>query len=218
MIEKLFELIAPDECLGCGLEGGCLCMACEKTLMTPKKPSCVMCNALNNDNTVCDKCRARTNLSGASIAYRYHGVVKDLIAMMKFENKRSIARYFGSKLPIIKPDSEYIVSFVPCDGPSRRARGYDQAELLAKSYARSTNSDFRPLLVRIKHKKQVGQKRSDRFTNVAGNFQLKAGRLDGQHVMLVDDVVTTGATIGECTKVLREAGAKSVWALAVAKK
>lgn len=211
MIEKLFEFIAPDECLACGAEGSSLCISCERSLLVAKKPACVMCNALNNDNRACDRCRVKTRLAGASIAYRYDGIAKELIAKMKYENKRSIARYFAFRLPIVElPLVEPIVSFVPSDGPSRRARGYDQAELLARSYAKLSGLRFRPLLVRVKHKKQVGQKRLDRFVNVAGNFQPRGGSLERCQIILIDDVVTTGATISECAKVLREAGAKRV--------
>lgn len=218
MIEKLFELIAPDECLGCGNEGMCLCLDCEEILMIKKVPACVMCNQQNTDNRVCKRCRAKTAITGASIAYRYDGITKDLITKMKYENGRSIAHYLAAKLPRIENDSQAVVCFVPCDGPSRRARGYDQAEILAKYYSRFVGLPMKRILIRTKHTKQVGQKRSDRFANVAGNFQCRSASLEGLNVILVDDVITTGATIGECAKILRAAGAKTIWAVAIAKR
>lgn len=217
MIEKLFELIAPDECLGCGTEGKCLCLDCEELLAIKKVSACVMCNQQNTDNRVCNRCRAKTYVSGASIAYRYSGITKDLISRMKYENGRSIARYFASKLPKVENDSQVIVCFVPCDGPSRRARGYDQAELIAKHYARFNHLKYKNILLRIEHKKQVGRSRQERFKNVQGNFEAK-GDIRGLNVILIDDVITTGATISECANTLRLAGARKVWAVAVAKK
>lgn len=217
MIEKLFELIAPDECLGCGTEGKCLCFGCEEKSTIAKVPACVMCNKQNTDNRVCKRCRAKTSISGASIAYRYSGITKDLISRMKYENGRSVARYFAALLPRVELSCEQVVCCVPCDGPSRRARGYDQAELIAKHYARFNHLKYRNILLRIEHKKQVGRSRQERFKNVQGNFEAK-GDIQGLNVILIDDVITTGATISECAKTLRLAGAKKVWAVAVAKK
>ncbi len=217
MIEKLFELIAPDECLACGAEGSCLCTSCAKVHLSLKKPACVMCNALNNNNRVCVCCRTKTNVYGASIAYRYEGITKELVGKMKYEGRRSIARYFAGKLPKADMGKDTIVCYVPCDGPARRARGFDQAELIAKHYAKLNHLQFRNLLIRIEHKKQVGQKRQERFKNVEGNF-VSRSNIGDSSVMLIDDVVTTGATISECAKTLRSAGAKKVWVVAIAKK
>lgn len=217
MIEKLFELIAPDECVLCQREGLCICKICQHEVVTVKKPACVLCNTLCSDGRVCKRCKPKTKLAGSSISYRYKGVVKELVHGMKYANRRSVARFFACKLPKVDI-SDVVVSFVPCDGPARRARGYDQAELIARKYAKLHNYQFRKLLVRVKHTKQVGQKRHERFRNVKNNFHTRATNLDGLKVILVDDVITTGATVSECASTLRQAGAKTVWALAVAKK
>lgn len=217
-MEKLFELIAPDECMICGQEGLCLCRDCSHLALHNKKPACVLCNALNNDNKTCNRCKAKTNLNGASIAYRYEGVVKDLIHSMKYENRRSIARYFTNKLPNPNLKGDLVVTFVPSDGKTRRYRGFDQAELLAKGYAQFYGLELHKLLMRTAHKKQVGQKRQQRFASVEGNFQPRSTLGAGKTVILIDDVVTTGATLSECAKVLHRSGVKKIWAVAIAKK
>lgn len=218
MLEKFFEFIAPDECVVCGREGRCICVDCSKTHLRTKKPACVLCNALNDDNKVCSGCRAKTHLVSASIAYRYDGVVKELVRAMKYQNRRSIARYFGRTLPAISDTEGAIVSFVPCDGGGRRRRGYDQAELLAKVYAQHHGYVFKELLVRSKHKQQVGQGRRARFENIYDNFLVRHSIDPDKRVILVDDVVTTGATISECARVLHNHGVKKIWAVAIAKK
>lgn len=216
MLEKLIEFIAPDECLVCRLEGRCLCEGCAKSVLQPKKQSCVFCNTLNETGKTCPNCYRKHGLAGATIAYRYEGSVKELIAQMKYQNRRSVARYFASKLPTEPARQDYIICYVPADGPARRRRGYDQAEILARAYAKQVGAKAQSLLYRKQHSAQVGKGRTNRFESVQGNF-LSRTRIDGKEVVLIDDVITTGATTSECAKVLKAAGAKSVWALAIAK-
>ena len=122
---------------------------------------------------------------------------------MKYRGQRSTARYLAGELTLPHSKARSIVCFVPSDGRSRRRRGYDQAEIIAKHYAT--------------HIRQVGLSRVGRFKNVAGNFTVR-GRPESRHIILVDDVITTGATISECAKELIRAGASSVWAVAAAKR
>ena len=213
MIEKLFQIIAPDTCLVCQQEGCCICKDCEKAKLVTKKPACPICNSLNNDWRTCNNCYRKTDLRGAYVAYRYESEIKDLIWAMKFENKRSIANYFAEKLGLL----EGVVCYVPSDGRTRRTRGYDQAELIAKRYAKINNLPLERALLRLKHTRQVGKGRAERIKNISGNF-LATKDMNGKNVILIDDVITTGATVSECAKVLKQAGAKNVWALAVAKR
>lgn len=216
MLEQLLNIIAPDECLVCGKEGVCVCQKCSGSSLLVKKPACVMCNRLNTTGKTCPNCYAKSRLSGASVAYRYEGTAKDLIFAMKYQNHRGAMRYLAARLPDPKYQAAAVVSFVPSDGRSRRQRGYDQAELLARRYAKANGMEFVALLARVRHTKQVGQSRSNRLKNILGNFICHKSVI-GKTVILVDDVITTGATVGECAKVLKLAGAKRVWAVAVAK-
>ena len=90
-------------------------------------------------------------------------------------------------------------------------------ELLAKHYARANGTKHTALLARRTHEKQVGKSRKGRIDNVKDNF-VSTQPIAGSRVILVDDVVTTGATANECAKVLKSAGAKRVEVLAFAKK
>ncbi len=213
MIEKLFQIIAPDVCVVCTDEGQCLCTSCSNELLIRKKPACPLCNKLNESGKTCNSCYSKSKLRGASISYRYEGVVKELVWAMKYENKRSIARYFSGKLDKL----DGIVCYVPSDGKTRRMRGYDQAEIIARSYAKSYSLPFSQSLIRIKHTRQVGKGRAERIENTKDNFVV-LGDVLGKEIILVDDVITTGATVSECARVLKRAGAKSVWAIAIAKK
>ncbi len=216
MLEQLLNIIAPDQCLICGTEGACVCQKCSENTLLLKKPACAMCNQLNTTGKTCPGCYAKSRLSGASVAYRYDGTAKDLIYAMKYQNHRGAMRYLADRLPDPKYHAGAVVSFVPSDGRSRRQRGFDQAEQLARHYAKASGMEYVALLVRVRHTKQVGQSRSNRLKNIKGNFICHRSVI-GKTVILVDDVITTGATVGECAKVLKLAGAKRVWAVAVAK-
>ena len=97
-----------------------------------------------------------------------------------------------------------------------RERGYNQSLLLAAVIAESTGSPVADVLIRTRSTAtQVGLSQSERQSNVAGAFAAR-GRLDGLSVMLIDDVVTTGATLTNCATACRSAGAASVRALVLA--
>jgi len=212
MIEKIFEIISPDMCIVCKKEGTCLCAECSKNQLVYKKASCAFCNTINEDFRTCKPCYAKTNVSKAFISFRYEGIIKDLIWAMKYDNKRSYAKELARYLEAEKG----LVCFVPSDGKTRRSRGYDQAELLARHYSKINNLNFSKVLIRKKHISQVGKSRKERMQNTLGNFVVSKD-VKGADLILIDDVLTTGSTAKECAKVLKKAGAKSVRVVALAK-
>jgi ComF family protein len=112
-----------------------------------------------------------------------------------------------------------IVTSVPLSKRRLRLRGYNQAELLAKTIAHGLGLPYQELLVRKRHvKEQSRLKREERLTNVLGAFAPIDGLdLGGKRVLLVDDVLTTGATTSECSRALLKAGASSVYVLTMAR-
>lgn len=107
------------------------------------------------------------------------------------------------------------VTFVPMHPFRRLLRGYNQAELLARELARLASWPRKNLLRRVAWGSQKGQGRKSRQERVAQAFRPRAKV--PERVLLVDDVVTTGATAAACTRTLRHGGAQEVWVLAVAK-
>jgi ComF family protein len=104
---------------------------------------------------------------------------------------------------------------IPLHRARMKERGFNQSELLLHSAGWSPAGEG---LARIrKTERQVGRHLGERRMNMAGAFSYRGPRLDGLAVALVDDVVTTGATVAECAVVLKDAGARSVWALAFAR-
>jgi ComF family protein len=100
-----------------------------------------------------------------------------------------------------------VITPVPTTDRRRRERGYNQAELIAESFARTSSRDMRILLRRVSGSRtQTALQPAARAANVAGAFA-PAAVVEGMHIILVDDVLTTGATALECARVLAEAGA-----------
>lgn len=108
---------------------------------------------------------------------------------------------------------------VPLAAKRLRWRGFNQAEILAKIFANNYDLEMDAHgLVRIKHKKpQAKLAEAERLENIRDCFAWRAGNLNKRNIILIDDVVTTGATLNECAEVLKSAGAGEVWALVVAK-
>lgn len=219
MLQKLTAVISPECCVKCNEEGSALCAECAQSQLFSKKPACFYCNALTPDGRTCKRCRAKTSLNGVMVAYRLQDPVDELIYQLKYFGDRGVANYFAPKLAELAAERTFdVLSFVPTDGKSQRRRGYNQSHKLAKEIGRLSGQPITKLMIRTTHTGQVGLGRQARFASVADNFLVIRKDMVGKHVVVIDDVVTTGATLNECARVLKLAGAKTVWGLAIAKK
>ena len=131
---------------------------------------------------------------------------------------RRLGKLTSSPPPLLA-FSECLIMPVPLHQKRLRWRGFNQAQALAQHFAANFHL---PLitdgLMRNKHTKpQASLNEAERQHNLAGCFDWQGAKLNGQHVILIDDVVTTGATLNECARVLKKAGASEVWGLVVAK-
>ena len=118
------------------------------------------------------------------------------------------------------PD-ELVVVAVPTTGTHQRLRGFDHSRLLAQTIAKKLNKPFKPALHRHGTTRQVGSTRQLRLKQLKGTFYVPSYKVDqvvGNSVLLLDDVMTTGATVEEAVRALKVAGAKRVYALVLAKR
>jgi ComF family protein len=127
-----------------------------------------------------------------------------------------IADEMFHKIPNL--DSSTIVCHIPTATSRRRQRGYDQAELIATSLARKSGLQHKALLLRKGHTRQVGADKKLRSTQLKDAFYSKKDLSGIKKVLLVDDLLTTGATIEAATNVLKDAGVKKVYATTFAQR
>ena len=165
-----------------------------------------------------------TNLDGSLAVYRYGSDTQELVHFLKYRRMQRLARAFGSEMArVFKECHELDVNIlvpVPLHPIRWRERGYNQSRLLAEVISEHTGKPMQPrCLLRIRYTQpQAKMGKAERAQNVRGAFSARdAEKVQGRTIGLVDDVLTTGATMSECARVLREAGAEAVYALTIAR-
>lgn len=193
-------------------------------LLFPEIPTCVFCGKELQTGEVCVACEkenAPYQLSEPAqylefacySPFSYQGSVPNLIQRFKFEDARYLCDYMARQMaPLIKANRYDVITCVPLHKSRRRFRGYNQAEVLAKALAEETGLPFMHTLNRVKKTlPQTSLGREARAQNVKNAFSIeKIADIMNKRILLVDDVVTVGATMSACSKVLLENGAKSV--------
>lgn len=219
IIDNALEIIAPFSCVRCKREGKLVCEECKRRVAEPKVSTCALCNSLTKDFQLCQACRRKTKLRGVLVASQYKGGVKTLIRMLKYERAQRASRFLADLLVQYVNSNNYdYISWVPVSSRRFRQRGYNQAKLIAKRVAAKTDVPYIESLGRLGHARQVGTDRKLRILQLKGRmYVIKPERLKNKRVLIIDDVLTTGATLSECANVLSANGAKSVWGAAVAK-
>lgn len=220
MWDKIIGLAAPLACIRCGVEGLAVCKNCQTKIISLKRSSCYLCNRITRDWRSCSTCRHKTRVRGAIIASHYEGFIKQLILNLKYQRTRAAADCLAGILDghisrFLKFD---LVTSVPITTNRARQRGYNQAELIAKPLAKRLGTPYLQTLSRLGQTRQVGTERKARLQQMAHTMYVyKPQKVKGMGILLIDDVITTGATITEAARALKAAGAKYIWAAAVAK-
>ena len=142
----------------------------------------------------------------------YDGLAKEVLHRLKFERARAAADDIAGILATrCTGAKQTFVTHVPTADKRVRQRGYDQAALIAQALARRLDLPYSPLLARIGDERQLGQQRTVRTEQLQGAFRpLHTTSLPKAHILLVDDVLTTGATCEAAARTLRAAGASRV--------
>lgn len=211
------DFLYPERCAVCGAFNASLCERCEETMCSAAAvPRCSFCTAQWDGKDNCPLCFGWDALEGARAAFDYEGPARALVRSLKYRNTRSLAPVMARHVAPILEASQFDHVFpVPLHRSRMRERGFNQVELML----RAMDVGQAPgRLIRIrKTRAQYGLSIRTRSRNVVGAFRYEGASLRGLRVAVLDDVVTTGVTANECARVLRDAGAASVTAIAFAR-
>ena len=198
------------------------------SLLFPNK--CILCGKIleKNETDLCHSCRVdspecpvrkqkRTFLDSWVAIWYYKGYIRSSILRYKFHRCRHYAHGYGRMLAMKLlreyPDGFDLLTWIPISPLRKLVRGYDQVELLAKAVGRELNLKPVRCLRKIRHNRpQAGVSgAAERRANVLGVYRVEKGAdVRDKRILLLDDVITTGATAGEAARVLLTAGAREV--------
>ncbi len=199
---------------------------------------CVFCESVLKDTDICRECEEKLPYTVGDSAMQKFPFIDKCVSPLYYKDKvrASVHRYkfggcsaYSRRYAALMSDcvennldcrSIDVISWIPLSKKRLRQRGYDQARLLAEEIAAKTGLPCRQLLQKIKNNSAQSLTRDakQRRENVAGVYALDDGAdVSGLRILLVDDVVTTGATMSEAARILRKAGAKSVFGVTLAR-
>jgi competence protein ComFC len=225
MISLFIDLLFPSRCAGCGRPVSAhqdfLCAACARSIPI-LEGACPACSAPGTEGP-CPVCAGRHWYLDANITVaEYRGVMKNILKELKFGRVRKLHAVLGalaSGAVACRGVSADIITWVPMNAGKKRERGFNQSELIARFVSKQAGIPCRKLL---SERHGAGVQRSlgvrDRFINILDRYKTAAGiRISGQSVLVVDDIFTTGATVNECARQLKIAGARSVISITMAR-
>ncbi|MBL8015504.1 MAG: ComF family protein [Candidatus Doudnabacteria bacterium] len=220
------KIFFPALCFGCGFPGDYLCQRCKRSRVGFNfQQECHVCRKAVFSKFIHNECRQYTYLDGVVVGTQFQGVIKQMVHDFKYGGVARLAPVLGDilivswRLRSVAGSEGAVVVPIPTTAFRRKWRGYNQAELLAQEVARGLGLHLQLGLTK-QHgmQTQVGKSRSARLASQWQGMQLAAGfEWKGRSVILVDDVMTTGATLEAAAKALRMAGAARVYALVCAR-
>ncbi len=219
VLEKVIGLIAIQTCVNCGSEGSMLCSNCKGSI-EPLPRICYRCGALDRRG-VCPKCKPAVKLNGVFMACLYDGSAQKLVRSLKYGHSRTavlpMAHMMHKRLPEL--EGEWLVTAVPTATRRVRERSFDHSKLLARKFADLSGYKYANSITRLGQSRQVGAKRIDRLNQLGHAFWVSSPAvIKGRNIIVVDDVITTGASVATVASVLKKAGAKKVVAMSFAYK
>lgn len=227
--EAVLDFVLPPVCILCGShlsrQEKIVCRGCWDSLAVLPSPFCPGCkSSLAKGDLSCRICFSKSNLCAVRSMGVFDGHFQKLVHGFKYQHKMSLGKRLGRALGEKLFQDEVAARFdcvvpVPLHSARKRERGFNQSEILAQQISEATDLPLlKKVLKRIRNTKdQTKLTPEERIENVKGAFALKDQEIIKQKkIILVDDVMTTGATLGECAAVLTKAGAKRVMGATIA--
>lgn len=235
-LDFILDLLFPKFCFGCKKEGLYICPDCARQIQVNHYSFCPICKNKTSHLQKCSLHKTYAKFFLSPFSYD-NAMIKNLIHSFKYEFVKSIgpelARFMiqslekshlpdhrsTNRLPGHQPN-ELIIVPVPLHKKRLAWRGFNQSEILAREISKNLGVRLSLDLKRSKHTKPQIEMADikERAENIRGAFICEGPkRIKGKTAILIDDMITTGATIEECARILKKSGAKEVWALTVAK-
>lgn len=218
------DLLYPPVCAGCGLPNTRLCHSCLEEIQVINYKFCAFCGTrINDQNTLCKSCSANPVYFNAATAWaEYGGVLREAIHAFKYKNDLGLGDFFAGFLINILEREQWdfeVVIPVPLSKKRRKERSYNQSALISRPIARYFHKEHLPkALLRTKDTgSQIDRNKQERNLFLEDAFWGNPAKLNGRSVLLVDDIITTGATINHCSAALLKAGATKVSVISIAK-
>jgi len=211
------SIVTPHHCCGCDKIGSLLCPNCKNNITSDLELFCIVCGCPTINYALCKTCRMP--FEKAWVVGKRKSVLQRLIGLYKFQRARDGYKVLGdlllSALPELPVDT--VIVPIPTTSSHIRERGYDHMLLIARYIAHKRGLNLRRVLIRKTATKQRQADATTRVKQAKAAFEI-SGAIDSDvPYLIIDDVVTTGATIKYAAKTLRDAGAKHVWVAAIAR-
>jgi ComF family protein len=216
MINRLLQIVAPHHCYGCGKTGLLLCSNCKYDIADEPFEACLVC-ALPSQAGICAHCQ--TSYEAAWCVGERVDTLEALINGLKFARVKDAAAVLGELLDARLPElpATTVVVPIPTVSTHIRQRGYDQTLLIARQLSRRRNMILKQELSRRDRHTQRGQNKRARFEQAKTAFECRGSLDPAVPYLLVDDVVTTNATVRYAAQALKDAGAQIVWVAVTAR-
>jgi ComF family protein len=232
-LRALASLLYPPLCTICSASvprEEYLCDECDNNVLRIVAPFCARCSEpfagqISGPFNCANCAHRRLHFEAAVAAYRSRGLVRRIILDFKYGRKiylrHLVARWLHAALAderLVGREFDVVVP-VPLHPARERERGFNQAALIAEPLSAHISVPARPLLERVRYTTtQTAFDRAERMENLRDAFRLrKNANVRGLRVLLVDDVLTTGSTLSECARILKHAGARTVYAATAAR-
>lgn len=222
---SIVDWIYPKQCAGCGKEGEYVCQSCAPRILRPPA-ICPECAKPAAGGWVHPRCRKQNSMERLIVGMTYRGIIQESLKRVKYRNAWDrlgrIYEIWRERVEIDLPELEGKLWVpVPMYERKRKERGFNQAEVLAQMAARDTRGRIELVLRRQRATQAMyGLSKKERQKNVKGVFAADATKIrlvNADLAILIDDVWTTGATMKECTRILKQAGFQQIWGVTMSR-
>ncbi|MEX1262438.1 MAG: double zinc ribbon domain-containing protein [Actinomycetota bacterium] len=219
MLQRALDVVFPPRCAGCGTAAWPFCDRCRSDLIALSPPWCDRCGAPSPGESVpsCRECPPDL-IAQARAPFAFEGPARQAVHHLKYRGVRGVGRALGAAMATTAHPRADVVTWVPLTRRRKAERGFDQAKVLAVEVGRHAGVPVRCLLRRVRSTgPQAKRDAAERREAMRGSFVVRDRAQVPQNVLLVDDVLTTGATAAACAEALLGAGASQVMLVVAAR-